>query len=1329
MMTNGTPKISVIICTYNGAKHLERVLQTVVRQSLSSHLYEILVVDNCSTDATKEIVLRYKEKNTNILYIYEEKLGLCNARNAGMANARAEYVAFLDDDAFACPDWLGLILKAFESNHPAPSAVGGKILLEWQGERPEWLPEWALRMLTYIDYGPNGKFLDYSKYEYPFGANMAFRRKDIMGFGCFNPAFDRSGKKLLSNGDKSVFLRMHELGMKVYYEPDAYVHHLAHADRITKEFLNRRQYWQGISDVLLYYAHPSTVSERARFRFYAKSVIDHYKKSLNQSSPTSQRVFHRYNAWYYWGCLVQEIRMTAKGEGLIFAIKYTLQHWYGKISSANKVQEGATKRNEMANTGNLPLHPLIPEIQKKTSVSILPFSIDKEEFEEYLLSNAYSSHGYGKSVREKALEHFVSLKILKPKADDVFMDVASMDSPVTQIVKKLYGSTVYRQDLSYPPGIREGNVGSDAGSMPFPGNAITFMTLHCSFEHFEGDADTRFIREAARVLKPGGKVCILPLYLASQFVNQTDTSANQKDLVFDEGAIVRDHPAKQRFGRLYSIDKLKERILDHCGSLVPTIYVVENEKDVDPLCYLKFILVLEKPVREETIISRRMSIQDHPLVNPLHKKTGISVVSYHIDVRKFDDFYNRWEYEKMGYASKWVKEKALEHFVSLDLITLSKEDIFIDIASMYSPVAKKLREDWGCVSYSQDLVFPEGVHGDRVGGSATNLPFPDRSVSYMTLHCSFEHFEGDADTLFVKEAERVLKLGGKVCILPLYLNEEFIKLSDMSEKYPDLVFDKDAVIRNHPAGQRFGRQYSIEKLKERVLDHCSRLIPTIYVVDNENEIDPLCYLKFILVLSQPDDSVQQHHSGSSEKRGDVVVKSLSNVNFTQANTAYECSLCGSKISSFLPFGMRKNTPPRPNAQCPVCKSLERHRLIWLYFRNRTNLFSTAHKMLHVAPELLLMDKLCSCPNIDYLSADLDSSLAMVKMDITDIHYPDNSFDVIYCSHVLEHIPDDQKAMRELCRVLRPGGWAILQVPLWGPKTIEDPSITTPEDRERVFYQFDHVRHYGHDGVYRQRLENAGFTVKVDPYIKELGEENSKRYGLMAGEDIYFCTKSVPGKSVQDISDRNTEKGAAEMVYWRERIRNEGVLKNAHYEYFYTTHFGLNHEYYKGKKILDIGCGPRGSLEWADLVAERIGLDPLGDMYKELGTSRHRMKYVASGSEDIPFSKNYFDVIASFNSLDHVDDLDRTIAEIKRVLKPGGFFLLLTELGHDPTPCEPVVFAWDITERFTDMFSVVEERHFERSLSGMYDSIHANVPYDHSKDGKRYGILSVKFIKL
>ncbi len=215
-----------------------------------------------------------------------------------------------------------------------------------------------------------------------------------------------------------------------------------------------------------------------------------------------------------------------------------------------------------------------------------------------------------------------------------------------------------------------------------------------------------------------------------------------------------------------------------------------------------------------------------------------------------------------------------------------------------------------------------------------------------------------------------------------------------------------------------------------------------------------------------------------------------------------CPCCNGHFRNFITFGVK----PRPNAQCPRCGSLERHRLLWLYLRDKTNFFKDSLKVLDIAPMYFFQQKCKTLSNLNYISADISSPIAMTKMDITNINLPDNQFDCIICYHVLEHIPDDKKAMKQLFRMLKPGGWAILESPVdpHRDETFEDPNVVSPKERERIFGHKDHVRIYAQD--YKSRLEMAGFTVELDNYSTELGDNIIKKYGLMKDEIIYFCSK-------------------------------------------------------------------------------------------------------------------------------------------------------------------------------------------------------------------------------
>ncbi|HET8854847.1 MAG TPA: class I SAM-dependent methyltransferase [Salinimicrobium sp.] len=218
---------------------------------------------------------------------------------------------------------------------------------------------------------------------------------------------------------------------------------------------------------------------------------------------------------------------------------------------------------------------------------------------------------------------------------------------------------------------------------------------------------------------------------------------------------------------------------------------------------------------------------------------------------------------------------------------------------------------------------------------------------------------------------------------------------------------------------------------------------------------------------------------------------------------YTDPIDGKSFRKFLPYGYAEQ---RENVLSPSTLSLERHRLLWLYLTRKTGFFSTPLKVLHFAPEQAFYKRFRGLDHLDYTTTDLNSPLADVKADICDLPFPDGSFDFILCNHVLEHIPDDTKAMKELYRILRPGGTAILQIPIDMKRadTFEDDSITDRKERTRIFGQYDHVRVYGRD--YFDKLRKIGFTVEEEDFTAELSPGEIDRYRLPEGEIIPVCKK-------------------------------------------------------------------------------------------------------------------------------------------------------------------------------------------------------------------------------
>jgi glucosyl-dolichyl phosphate glucuronosyltransferase len=258
-----SPRISVVICTHNRGFYLRKAIASVLAQDMPVSEYELIIVDNKSTDDTAEVAASFAA--ANMRYIHEPQLGLCFARNTGWRNAAGTYVAYLDDDAIAEPGWLASIKAAFESD-PAAGVVGGKVDPIWEGERPGWMSDNVSFSLTIVDWSPEPKHIPDVRVEWLVGANMAMPRAVLAEIDGFEPRLDRIGTNMLSGGDVFLQKRILERGYTCLYHPGMAVRHLVPPSRLHKKWFRRRYYWQGVSDAVmeLITDNPSTLGRIRR---------------------------------------------------------------------------------------------------------------------------------------------------------------------------------------------------------------------------------------------------------------------------------------------------------------------------------------------------------------------------------------------------------------------------------------------------------------------------------------------------------------------------------------------------------------------------------------------------------------------------------------------------------------------------------------------------------------------------------------------------------------------------------------------------------------------------------------------------------------------------------------------------------------------------------------------------------------------------------------------------------------------------------------------------------------------------------------------------------
>jgi glycosyltransferase involved in cell wall biosynthesis len=261
--------ISVAVCTHNRARHLRLALESLAKQTLSRDCWEVLVIDNASTDQTRRVVEEFRGTLPRVRYHFEPTVGVSSARNAGWRGARGEFVAYLDDDAIAEASWLERILGFLTSVEPTPGAVGGRVDPIWEGPRPVWLSDTTAAALSLVHWSNSPIALRPD--QWIVAANVAFPRRVVEEAGGFRLDLGRRGRILLSNEENLLRLQIERLGYTCYYHPEIRVRHHVHASRLTRAWFLRRSRWQGISDARLE-AHAQPRRPRERFRIGCRTL-------------------------------------------------------------------------------------------------------------------------------------------------------------------------------------------------------------------------------------------------------------------------------------------------------------------------------------------------------------------------------------------------------------------------------------------------------------------------------------------------------------------------------------------------------------------------------------------------------------------------------------------------------------------------------------------------------------------------------------------------------------------------------------------------------------------------------------------------------------------------------------------------------------------------------------------------------------------------------------------------------------------------------------------------------------------------------------------------
>lgn len=638
-------KVSIITVCRNAEKYIETALKSVACQTYPD--LEYIIIDGASQDRTQDIVSRYSHCVTK--FVSEPDGGVYEAMNKGIRLATGDYLYFLGADDNLADERIVEDVVAFLKSHPDCDFLYGDLLFQVESfsvhvsfPQPDGLADHLIAdcLLHQASFARASLFsgrIGYFDENYRIGSDYAWFLKLVADEAVKKLYYPRlvatyHGGGMSSDMPKTLAemfeiqnqsplyqtpywaQRRIEKYQKILRDPQGHfglvrvqsasepapeVPKLQENSDNKQQVLQAQQQVQQLQHQLQ--VAEETIAAMATSKFWKlrsswlnlkkqlglpirdevvqRNVLDgQFKRQLTSPSPTPASIPAKSSAP---APVMQESSKTPLSDH---------DRYFAQIREP-KINAGFSYTTQVVDE--------IVERLQRLNLSVEDYFIDIDRYHEYFQAARYTEdfpNYYSFNLPEKALEHYIASELLHLNNQDIYIDIASEGSPVPEIYSNLFGTKTYRQDLSYAPGLNGNLIGGDAANMPLPNGFATKMALHCSLEHFEGTADIGFIKEVSRVLQPGGAVCIIPLYLATEYAILTDPVISvPAGMTFEQGVLVRGSIGwGNRHGRFYDPESFVSRICQTLGGMSVKLYRIRNAKQIDPSCYVEFAALIEK---------------------------------------------------------------------------------------------------------------------------------------------------------------------------------------------------------------------------------------------------------------------------------------------------------------------------------------------------------------------------------------------------------------------------------------------------------------------------------------------------------------------------------------------------------------------------------------------------------------------------------------------------------------------------------------------------------------------------------------------------------------